>query len=58
MIKIVLVANRILNLAEEFLKNLTYRKRCSLNMKKKGLGRGLSALFGDQKMKEKPKEKI
>ena len=24
--------------------------------KKKGLGRGLSALFGDEKPKEKPKE--
>ena len=24
--------------------------------KKKGLGRGLSALFGDEKLKEKPQE--
>ena len=52
MIKIVLEVNLILNLAEEFLKKIKLKvlHEC---WKKKGLGRGLSALFGDTKPKRK-----
>ena len=57
MIKIVLVVNHILNLAEEFIKIIQYRKCSMKSGKKKGLGRGLSALFGDASSKRKNMKK-
>jgi hypothetical protein len=40
-------------LAEEFMKNKRIESACMTSGKKKGLGRGLSALFGDQTPSEK-----
>ena len=55
MIKIALVVNHILNLQKNLLK-ITQLRVLHDSRKKKGLGRGLSALFGDDSSQKKTQE--